>query len=162
MLAPFALVGVVGCATTGDDRSQSVFAYEPDDMEVVVEACKAAPTTTCRNDAVYVVKAHIEAVHLKATKDRNLLGKTFDLLVLGGSTATTRVSGDTAKTNVSTGLSVLAGIRQIFDVGQDEGVLHSSDVWERIVARMNLPIERYPLEAALADLEEYRIVGAGE
>ena len=41
-------------------------------------------------------------------------------------------------------------------MGQVGSDLHSSDVWERIVARANLPLERYPLQAASADLEEYR------
>ena len=160
-----ALATVAGCATTrggSPAATGAVFEYTPAEMRAVVDACKTAPTTECRNDMVYVVKAHIEAEHLNVPEDRSLPEKAFDLLVLGGSTATTRVSGGTAKTNVSTGLVVLAGIRQIFDVGQEESGLHSSDVWERIVARMNLPLGRYPLQAALADLEEYRIVGAKE
>ena len=90
------------------------------------------------------------------------MDKAFALAFLAGSTASTRMSGETAKTNISTGLAVMAGIRQIFDIGEDESGIHSSDVWELIVARMNLPLREYPLQAALADLEEYRVVGVDE
>ena len=152
-----------GCANPGHEEApSSVFVFDRDDLETVVSDCRGEPTVDCRNQMIYVARAHIDAARLGQSQDRNLLGKTFGLLVLAASTAATRVSGETAKTNIALGLALVAGVRQIFDVGEEDAGLHSSDVWEKIVARTNLPLETYPLEAALADLEEYRVLKDGE
>lgn len=162
-LAGVSLLGFVllsvGCAGNPNAEPQaSVFVFQPGDLTATIELCRKAPSVTCRNDMIYVTKAHIDAAHLAQPKDRNLLDKTFGLLVLGGSTATTRGSDQTTQNNVATGLLLVSGIRQIFDVGEERAGLHSSAVWEKIVARTNLPLATYPLEAALADLEQYRVV----
>ena len=162
VVAWFAAVG--GCTNPGtrdDSATGSVFVFTRADLEAKIGACRNKVTKDCRNELIHVVRAHVDAEQLQGSENRDWWSKIFALATLGGTTATTRVSGETAKTNVSTGLAVLTGVRQIFDVGEDvvSGV-HPSDVWERIVARMNLPCPQYPLEAALADLEEYRVANA--
>ena len=159
------MMAMGGCAGAGAGDAMSasgVFVYTRADLEAEIRVCRRAPTEDCRNDLIYVAKAHVDAGRLADSGAVDWWSKAFALAFLAGSTATARVSGENAKTNVSTGLAVLAGIRQIFDFGEDERKIHSSDVWERIAAKMNLPLREYPLQAALADLEEYRVVGAGE
>ena len=157
------MMAMGGCVGAGDEMSTSgVFVYTRADLEAEIRDCRQAPTKDCRNDLVYVVKAHVDVGRLADSGEVDWWNNAFALAFLAGSTATTRVSGETPKTNISTGLAILAGIRQIFDFGEDKSEIHSSDVWERIVAKMNLSLREYPLQAALADLEEYRVVGTGE
>lgn len=138
---------------------ESVFLYEPGDMKATVDGCKAKPTKECRNRMARVVKAHVDAAKVAQPEDRDWPAKTFALLGLGGSVGATQ--GGAA--DIAVGLTLVQGIESIFGIGEDDGgALQSGDIWERITARMNLPLDEYPLEAALADLDEYREVAAGE
>ena len=156
----------VGCATNSPDRSDdihdSVFVYDRADLETAINTCKQAPTKECRNNMAYIVKAHVDAASVAKPKDRKLLDKAFSLLVIGGTVGATR-SSESGKDDIAAALILVSGIRSVFDIGEDDdGDLHSSDVWEKIVARMNLPLTQYPLEAVLADLDEYREVASTE
>ena len=125
------MMAMSGCADAGAGEEMSsagVFVYTRTDLEAEIRDCRQAPTEDCRNDLIYVVKAHVDAGRLADSGEVDWWDKAFALAFLTGSTATTRVSGDTAKTNISTGLAVLAGIRQIFDVGEDKSGIHSSEI----------------------------------
>lgn len=155
-----------GCNTNPASRSNdipaSVFVYDRSDLEAAIAKCRQAPSTECRNNMARIVKAHIDAAKVAQPPDRELGRKAFSLLTLGGTVASTR-SGEGGKDDIATGLALLTGIRAIFEIGDDDDRgLHSSDIWEKITARMNLPLNEYPLEAALADLEEYREVASAE
>ena len=168
-IAPIIAVGlavlIAGCASNpspsedSERIKESVFLYTPDDMKATVDGCKANPTKECRNRMARVVKAHVDAAKVAQEEDRDWPAKTFALLGLGGSVGATQGGAD----DIAVGLALITGIESIFDIGEDDGgALQSGDIWERITARMNLPLDDYPLEAVLADLDEYREVAAGE
>ena len=157
---------VAGCNTNSparsDDINDSVFTYDRSDMEGAIDDCKQAPSKDCRNNMARIVKAHVDAAKLAQPVDRDLREKAFSLLTLGGTVGATR-SSDTGKDDIATGLALVTGIRSILEIGDDDdGGLHSSDIWEKITLRMNLSLSEYPLEAALADLDEYREVMSAE
>ena len=126
-----ALLVTAGCATT--ESSSSVFLYDRVDLEATIQKCRAQDPVTrvCRDDMIRKVRAHIDAAKLQ-DKDWNITDRAFSLLTLGGTTAATgRQRSAAGKDDIAVGLVLVAGVRQIFDVGGDDSDRHSSDVWRR-------------------------------
>ncbi len=155
---------VSGCATTTDGGEgaihNSVFGESANNWQFAkqVEKCREKPTEECRKNVAKVVKAHIDVAKIAQPESKETAEKTFDMINLGGTVAAPLVKSG-GKTAIAAGLAVIAGVEQIFDIGEDtKSDLNSIDVWEKISARLHMPLDDYPVDAVLADLDEYREV----